>query len=182
MGSSPRGRGKPVNEVPERLALGLIPARAGKTPSRSPRLSLAGAHPRAGGENRTGSRTVSFTDGSSPRGRGKPAPSSAPSCELRLIPARAGKTDVPGVIEGDRQAHPRAGGENPRRVVGPPWCGGSSPRGRGKLDAEGQAPLRGRLIPARAGKTPRGAHPRGVYPAHPRAGGENPLTLRLNAC
>ena len=51
--------------------------------------------------------------------------------------------------------------------------GGSSPRGRGKLDAVPQEARPGRLIPARAGKTVQGSLHCVQGRAHPRAGGEN---------
>ena len=50
-GSSPRGRGKLGAALSDLISSGLIPARAGKTPGRWARASLARAHPRAGGEN-----------------------------------------------------------------------------------------------------------------------------------
>ena len=51
--------------------------------------------------------------------------------------------------------------------------GGSSPRGRGKLDPK-EIPVEiPGLIPARAGKTPRTGWAWTVTWAHPRAGGEN---------
>ena len=51
--------------------------------------------------------------------------------------------------------------------------GGSSPRGRGKLQAPGRAQPRGGLIPAWAGKTRGASGFRGGRRAHPRVGGEN---------
>ena len=134
VGSSPRGRGKRVGGETDCSALGLIPARAGKTASNRLSQISAGAHPRAGGENPTGpprpaskprliparaGKTMGFgtprsrSAGSSPRGRGKQGEGSACCPELRLIPARAGKTrSTPAPGTGTR-AHPRAGGENP---------------------------------------------------------------------
>ena len=91
-GSSPRGRGKRSCCCPFPRALRLIPARAGKTLTRLSSTSPRTAHPRAGGENvwRWGHALVEL--GSSPRGRGKPAPSRPSRRRPRLIPARAGKT------------------------------------------------------------------------------------------
>ena len=74
VGSSPRGRGKRLSGSDDRLDLGLIPARAGKTLSPRPRISAAQAHPRAGGENAKDVAIPALQDGSSPRGRGKPRP------------------------------------------------------------------------------------------------------------
>ena len=79
-----------------------------------------------------------------------------------------------------RQAHPRAGGENGEDRQDFAGLGGSSPRGRGKLqDFAARIQATG-LIPARAGKT----QLRDIVPlprkAHPRAGGENwPVTVPL---
>ena len=172
-GSSPRGRGKQRPSVWPRPVHGLIPARAGKTQDSPPAGGGSRAHPRAGGENWAKSALVRTSVGSSPRGRGKRPPVYPAGHARGLIPARAGKTS------GDRRrtrrspAHPRAGGENalsPRFPVSTP---GSSPRGRGKLQRQGQQhPVVG-LIPARAGKTDAHRHSIARNPAHPRAGGEN---------
>ena len=73
------------------------------------------------------------------------------------------------------RAHPRAGGEN---GAARDDCGqgiGSSPRGRGKPQNTLRDASRPRLIPARAGKTPRRRVERVSGAAHPRAGGENCL-------
>ena len=70
-GSSPLTRGKLHTARDERRLEGLIPAHAGKTPSRSPRLSLAGAHPRSRGENQIDSKAGNRLPGSSPLTRGK---------------------------------------------------------------------------------------------------------------
>ena len=152
-GSSPRGRGKP----------GL------------PRLRVAGpqAHPRAGGENGRHSMPIVRMLGSSPRGRGKRRFGGRSRWRVRLIPARAGKTNPPQPPKASVRAHPRAGGENIRPSVACSRPSGSSPRGRGKrLRFETFLAMQ-RLIPARARKTV------GVVAslvpgwAHPRAGGEN---------
>ena len=91
-GSSPRGRGKRSRAWSPTPTQGLIPARAGKTTCRSPRLRRARAHPRAGGENDHPVGTVGAPMGSSPRGRGKPGCGCFGGVVAGLIPARAGKT------------------------------------------------------------------------------------------
>ena len=73
--------------------------------------------------------------------------------ETRLIPARAGKTQVSYHAGIDRRAHPRAGGENAAFAASIASYRGSSPRGRGKLSGLGVDVAQLRLIPARAGKT-----------------------------
>ena len=91
-GSSPRGRGKHRCHARGDRRERLIPARAGKTTPLICRLRNSSAHPRAGGENTAVSSRSTASAGSSPRGRGKRAPSFARPTRARLIPARAGKT------------------------------------------------------------------------------------------
>ena len=155
------------------LVARLIPARAGKTCLCPRRRCALRAHPRAGGENTNGSDCKPSRMGSSPRGRGKH------NCETsfhylgRLIPARAGKTRRAVRAAIVCEAHPRAGGENPRRGHGCQVRGGSSPRGRGKPPTVRRWAYGVRLIPARAGKTTVAAVGSLTVTAHPRAGGEN---------
>ena len=90
-----------------------------------------------------------------------------------LIPARAGKTRHSGASRIVVWAHPCACGENRPRCGARSQRGGSSLRVRGKqLHAAGRG-VGGRLIPARAGKTPAAEHPVSHRTAHPRACGEN---------
>ena len=96
----------------------------------------------------------------------------------RLIPARAGKTCSGWCRRRRSAAHPRACGENPGDRTESATLDGSSPRVRGKRGL--QRRLRGfaGLIPARAGKTT--CSTRGSPPttAHPRACGENEVSVR----
>ena len=96
-GSSPRGRGKPSISVFWVPLYGLIPARAGKTYPRNSGHRRSRAHPRAGGENKLAMNVSYSSQGSSPRGRGKPRPRGWGKSPFRLIPARAGKTSRPPV-------------------------------------------------------------------------------------
>ena len=134
------------------------------------------AHPRAGGENRQSDEVRRARGGSSPRGRGKLDGFSAVVVSFGLIPARAGKTRGVGFRRRFGPAHPRAGGENAMTPPARSRRAGSSPRGRGKRHHTHEVSQRGRLIPARAGKTPPRHGMRPPPPAHPRAGGENTLT------
>ncbi|ERH32733.1 hypothetical protein HMPREF1550_00921 [Actinomyces sp. oral taxon 877 str. F0543] len=111
-GSSPRVRGKHKSKNGKIDLLGLIPARAGKTLVMKVLRIILRAHPRACGENWGGSLLGAGGGGSSPRVRGKPVREVPGFRVLRLIPARAGKTDVKGGGESRRPAHPRACGEN----------------------------------------------------------------------
>mgnify|MGYP000910733686 CR=1 FL=1 len=172
-GSSPRGRGKRWQPRPGASERRLIPARAGKTRGVHVCAWRGAAHPRAGGENDPHVIGLEQGRGSSPRGRGKHALQLRPALVARLIPARAGKTEQKARGCPSWTAHPRAGGENAvfRRADRSP--GGSSPRGRGKRQERCDDAINGRLIPARAGKTPGAVDPRFQLRAHPRAGGEN---------
>ena len=72
LGSSPRVRGKRPPLVLFGAAVGLIPARAGKTVRGGGACTLAPAHPRACGENLVRRVPGDEEVGSSPRVRGKP--------------------------------------------------------------------------------------------------------------
>ena len=120
-----------------------------------------------------------WPSGSSPRGRGKPHDPRVPGRRRRLIPARAGKTILRALRPGLGSAHPRAGGENDTHLAAIQADSGSSPRGRGKHEANALPDCVPGLIPARAGKT-RGAASGDPCPeAHPRAGGENKVAAAL---
>ena len=112
-------------------------------------------------------------EGSSPRVRGKRPDPLAHAVDEGLIPARAGKTTAWARGSSAASAHPRACGENPLSSSSFARGSGSSPRVRGKRRPLPHRRRRGRLIPARAGKTSRPRRPPPSRPAHPRACGEN---------
>ena len=155
-GSSTRGRGKRYARGAGDSADGLIPARAGKTKPFPPPHPSGRAHPRAGGENLRCILSRGSELCSSPRGRGKREVLEGRNGDVRLIPARAGKTGSVVQRIAALAAHPRAGGENPIVISFCPFVSGSSPRGRRKLVSSGGARAGPRLIPARAGKTDQG--------------------------
>ena len=111
--------------------------------------------------------------GSSPLTRGKlratPADGPAPG----LIPAHAGKTSSTRRRAWAARAHPRSRGENKGTWAIAHVCQGSSPLTRGKRRVAGGVWARWGLIPAHAGKTPRGRWGVGSLGAHPRSRGEN---------
>ncbi|EFW09848.1 hypothetical protein HMPREF9005_1172 [Actinomyces sp. oral taxon 178 str. F0338] len=111
--------------------------------------------------------------GSSPRVRGKLDGGRPVLRGDRLIPARAGKTTVPGTVPKRKRAHPRACGENRRTMRARLASYGSSPRVRGKPAVAERPHGAPGLIPARAGKTPAFFFYEGQGGAHPRACGEN---------
>ena len=178
-GSSPRVRGK--REIGSAdLALGrIIPARAGKTSARNCSQSSPRDHPRACGENGAQEPAAERTDGSSPRVRGKPRGAVRAPWGPRIIPARAGKTSLRRADSSSRADHPRACGENARMSWGPRPASGSSPRVRGKREHGHGLPPSPGIIPARAGKTCSGVPSRRARWDHPRACGENRVSVAL---
>ena len=111
-GSSPRVRGKLLEDRRRLGRHGLIPARAGKTRARWAPTDSARAHPRACGENYPRFAMTFGKLGSSPRVRGKLRDDPGELARLGLIPARAGKTDGTATASAPTRAHPRACGEN----------------------------------------------------------------------
>ena len=153
--------------------LGLIPAHAGKTSTRTRCHPRTSAHPRSRGENYIRACELRPCTGSSPLTRGKQNMLAGERGHGRLIPAHAGKTycqDCPALI---LPAHPRSRGENSRRSSPSSHQSGSSPLTRGKQCALSVNQFSERLIPAHAGKTRRGTPTTRSRPAHPRSRGEN---------
>ena len=133
MGSPPRVRGKRLHLAVVVVLLGITPARAGKTFSRSFFKYALWDHPRACGENRFIQLHILYHIGSPPRVRGKQSLKGAHTVSIRITPARAGKT--PGDVRSSPVGpdHPRACGENCPTPLSRPARPGSPPRVRGKL-------------------------------------------------
>ena len=112
--------------------------------------------------------------GSSPRVRGKLAQRPLAASQHRIIPARAGQTRMCAFPAGRRPDHPRACGANQVHSVFFPSQVGSSPRVRGKPGAGLEISFIRRIIPARAGQTPRSKGILDPKSDHPRACGANP--------
>ena len=93
LAAHPRSRGE--NYLPTKKRQppqGSSPLTRGKTASASITSRPAPAHPRSRGENADASPISRRATGSSPLTRGKQKPSLQPMCQVRLIPAHAGKT------------------------------------------------------------------------------------------
>ena len=152
-GSSPRMRGKLVDEVQESEHQRIIPAHAGQTwPAGSPAPTTSD-HPRACGANELSERLKSGDSGSSPRMRGK-------LDEIALETVAAAD-------------HPRACGANLVAVERDAHGDGSSPRMRGKRFGVDGGEKPRRIIPAHAGQTQSRARSSGFRTDHPRACGAN---------
>jgi len=145
-------RGKPKDWIMTAWDARNIPAYAGKTEvgfsnptdaQEHPRVCgenplLVGLpgnhseHPRVCGENRTQTRSSHRPSGTSPRMRGKHAPSVGRNLRGRNIPAYAGKTDIMIVSAVQDAEHPRVCGENAANHHSATGRDGTSPRMRGK--------------------------------------------------
>ena len=152
-GSSPRVRGKPIQDQTVCLHRGLIPACAGKTSEVCQGRWGSAAHPRVCGENGNVDHFDGDVEGSSPRVRGKLEDAHASRKRAGLIPACAGKTRQGRQMQSRRWAHPRVCGENEPGCQPSLLSAGSSPRVRGKLSLGVVARGQSGLIPACAGKT-----------------------------
>ena len=111
LGSPPRVRGKVGIVQSLEDALGITPARAGKSCCSSSRFCICWDHPRACGEKFLPPASPSNYWGSPPRVRGKVRRRGCKSFRCGITPARAGKS---GFTEGRTTRipdHPRACGE-----------------------------------------------------------------------
>ena len=178
-GSSPLTRGKPHDCADHQQQAGLIPAHAGKTPSRPRCCRGSGAHPRSRGENTDPPGQEGRAAGSSPLTRGKPRGGASTPLNEGLIPAHAGKTSSPSRDRLARAAHPRSRGENGSKLTMALPLSGSSPLTRGKLLSAFIGDDILGLIPAHAGKTARRADTWEGSRAHPRSRGENVLVSAM---
>ena len=178
-GSSPRGRGTPLQRGILLCEGRFIPARAGNARDACSASGTRSVHPRAGGERVFSVHDHAAAAGSSPRGRGTRRGQRRGRPQLRFIPARAGNAAARCPRPTPRSVHPRAGGERPELQAGSQWLDGSSPRGRGTRGEQLLDARVARFIPARAGNACR-AWCAGFSPSvHPRAGGERPDTGHL---
>ena len=91
-GSSPLTQGKLQQAASLTRLRGLIPAHAGKTPTRAFSWRRSTAHPRSRGENERDWMRRNFPEGSSPLTQGKQPRTILGRRTERLIPAHAGKT------------------------------------------------------------------------------------------
>ena len=170
-GSSPLARGLPSEPRPGVLRIGIIPARAGFTPSACAPSPGRPDHPRSRGVYDRRMFGVPLSVGSSPLARGLPRRHERELSEGGIIPARAGFTGRAGRSRRPLPDHPRSRGVY--RLEGAlVWnVPGSSPLARG-LRAPRQDVLRGgRIIPARAGFTKWVRSGRPLATDHPRSRG-----------
>ena len=114
-GSSPLARGLPRVAVPAGGLVGIIPARAGFTSPTTAGCLPAGDHPRSRGVYWNATLDALSAAGSSPLARGLRPPPRTRTRPARIIPARAGFTEIRRVFEALRTDHPRSRGVYPMR-------------------------------------------------------------------
>ena len=158
--------------------LRIIPARAGPTTARARPRCARTDHPRSCGANDFLPSNLRSENGSSPLVRGQRVLSIAFGTPERIIPARAGPTQILSFNSALWADHPRSCGANPvfRSIIST-VCG-SSPLVRGQL-VQGQHPLvADRIIPARAGPTTFIKVEHSRFTDHPRSCGANGTICR----
>ena len=170
-GSSPLARGLPMAIHPWSASTGIIPARAGFTCTAPAAPSWGADHPRSRGVYRPRPQKRTRRPGSSPLARGLLSGLLGSHSPVRIIPARAGFTELEEISRVCRRDHPRSRGvysaPDPAR-----WeRRGSSPLARGLHSVAGQCDRSDRIIPARAGFTTPTSRSRSPRSDHPRSRG-----------
>ena len=128
-------------------------------------------HPRSRGVYREWNDDGRRHEGSSPLARGLRIGDHVPKGSWRIIPARAGFTHFSGLLGRLSWDHPRSRGVYETMIAIHSPSLGSSPLARGLRTRPGRRGRRVRIIPARAGFTPRPR--RRLLPSrdHPRSRG-----------
>ncbi len=111
-GSSPLARGTLISTVVTGFGTRLIPARAGNTSATHTVSDKIAAHPRSRGEHWRFFSGTNSPHGSSPLARGTRLDPLVRDGGRRLIPARAGNTNVLHYARIRAPAHPRSRGEH----------------------------------------------------------------------
>ena len=152
-GSSPLARGLPAADLRVRDGDRIIPARAGFTCAPPTGSLSATDHPRSRGVYGGGFTSTPDNNGSSPLARGLRVRERVDHDRQRIIPARAGFTDLLHALDNNLRDHPRS------RGVYLAFDGsfiidyGSSPLARGLLFSFRPHKNEFGIIPARAGFT-----------------------------
>ena len=158
-GSSPLARGAHRRPLLVGHRGGIIPARAGSTPSAFMTCTAARDHPRSRGEHSSGCSTRKVMRGSSPLARGAHMDAPVPRVRPGISPARAGSTSTRRSRGPSTRDHPRSRGEHSSYRSMIPYGVGSSPLARGALHLQHRRVPDEGIIPARAGSTTRWSPP-----------------------
>ena len=174
-GSSPRVRGAAEFIKSCLFFSRIIPARAGSRSAWDLKRRYFRDHPRACGEQVTAPQFHSALVGSSPRVRGAESNQHNVIHTFGIIPARAGSSRQSDCRYRPAWDHPRACGEQEKRLCARPVIEGSSPRVRGAVVSDGEFKGQHRIIPARAGSSFTVSAISASVRDHPRACGEQYL-------
>ena len=139
-----------------------------------------GDHPRIRGEHVLLEGDRGAGGGSSPHTRGARVSLGAFPLAVRIIPAYAGSTRMPGTCPKPRGDHPRIRGEHGVEEELDIVVQGSSPHTRGARGAPPDVAAVLRIIPAYAGSTGPAGTPPSETPDHPRIRGEHASKRRSN--
>ena len=172
-GSSPRMRGTPGELLLSPDSVGIIPADAGNTNTRSVSLSSGRDHPRGCGEHNDLTHDNNKAIGSSPRMRGTHRTINLIKSVGGIIPADAGNTMLCKGQKCHMEDHPRGCGEHYLISHVAELLQGSSPRMRGTPISKGDEVEAHRIIPADAGNTKWDGWPILWDQDHPRGCGEH---------
>ena len=151
-GSPPRMRGKVKQCLLEMSEIGITPAYAGKSVSRSCALQQSRDHPRVCGEKAPFRYCITCSSGSPPRMRGKVSECFCGLVSYGITPAYAGKSRHFSGLRRCPRDHPRVCGEKfmlPCLFI---IILGSPPRMRGKGKVGPFPALHSGITPAYAGK------------------------------
>ena len=172
-GSSPLVRGQPRQATRSPCSARIIPARAGPTIAVRVPVEPVADHPRSCGANTPGCDPSAIQSGSSPLVRGQLASITRKTVSSRIIPARAGPTDVPSCRAALPPDHPRSCGANSQFCSLRSTVRGSSPLVRGQRKPTDRYGVSFRIIPARAGPTLEVVGALASSTDHPRSCGAN---------
>ena len=170
-GSSPLARGLRVAPEILRVLTGIIPARAGFTGGCRVHRTMVWDHPRSRGVYPPRHESMNRGMGSSPLARGLPETRHCPVDRGRIIPARAGFTNINVPDVAKMEDHPRSRGVYGARPAPLHTTGGSSPLARGLHCIAIDDEFSWGIIPARAGFTPGVPHHEFRHTDHPRSRG-----------
>ena len=177
-GLSPRVRGNPQLDTPDKDGERPIPACAGEPRQASDRLDALPAYPRVCGGTLWLAPVWDSHEGLSPRVRGNPSPALPTTAATRPIPACAGEPLPQLHAPVPAQAYPRVCGGTAAPSPAAATKTGLSPRVRGNLGDEPLAIVHQRPIPACAGEPRCTASARCRREAYPRVCGGTPCFLR----
>ena len=151
-GRSPRARGSPAPPTAATSNYRSIPACAGKPSKNTPTQSEPQVDPRVRGEAVAAAMGLLRLEGRSPRARGSQPKHPHQVPMDRSIPACAGKPATTAVVATITGVDPRVRGEAEARRAHARVLLGRSPRARGSPSDLLRAEVKGRSIPACAGK------------------------------